>query len=208
VHRAHPWPHVVPRRGTGVDRGHRRPDADGLDVVFEVADAENLPYDEATYDVALSTFGVMFAPAQQRAADELLRVVRPGGRIGLASWTPEGFIGELFRVVGKHVPPAAGVASPLLWGSREQIATLFARASSVSHTTQYFAFRYRSPEHFVDVFRRYYGPTHKAFLALDQAGQAALEGDMLALLRKANQGGGPDAGLVIPGEYLESVVTR
>ena len=191
-----------------LERGRDRAGAERLDIAFQFADAENLPFPDASFDIVLSTFGVMFAPAQQQAATELLRVCRPGGRIGLASWTPEGFIGDLFRTIATHVPPVPGIASPLLWGSRAHLETLFAGAASIAHVNQYFTFRYRSPEHFVDSFRRYYGPTHKAFLALDDAGQAALEGDMLALLRKANRGGGSDAGLVVPGEYLETVVTR
>jgi len=191
-----------------LERGRHRADAERLDIVFQVADAENLPFPDASFDAVLSTFGVMFAPAQEQAATELLRVCRPGGRIGLASWTPEGFIGDLFRTIAKHVAPAPGIASPLLWGSRTHMEKLFAGAGSIAHASQYFTFRYRSPEHFVDVFRRYYGPTHKAFLALDEAGRRALEGDMLALLRKATRGGGSEAGLVVPGEYLETVITR
>jgi ubiquinone/menaquinone biosynthesis C-methylase UbiE len=190
-----------------LERGRQRADAERLEVVFQVADAESLPFADASFDVVLSTFGVMFAPAQEQAAAELRRVCRPGGRIGLASWTPEGFIGDLFRTIAKHVPPVPGIASPLMWGSRSHLDRLFAAAGSIAHANQYFTFRYRSPEHFVDVFRRYYGPTHKAFLALDDAGQAALEGDLLALLRNANRGG-PEAGLVVPGEYLETVITR
>jgi ubiquinone/menaquinone biosynthesis C-methylase UbiE len=189
-----------------LDGGRRRAEADGLAVTFEVADAEALPYPDASFDVILSTFGVMFAPDHARSSSEMLRVCRPGGRIGLASWTPEGFIGQLFRVVSKHVPPPAGVKSPLLWGTREHLQSLFAGAASMSHTVREFAFRYESAEHFVDVFRTFYGPTYKAFAALDANGQAALEADLLALLKRCARPAA--AGLVVPGEYLETVITR
>jgi ubiquinone/menaquinone biosynthesis C-methylase UbiE len=189
-----------------LERGRARADAEGLTVTFEVADAENLPYPDASFDVVLSTFGVMFAPAHEQSARELIRVCRPGGRIGLASWTAPGFLGDLFRLVGRYVPPVPGISSPLLWGSGEHLATLFRGVSAIDHTTRYFTFRYRSPEHFVDVFRTYYGPVHKAFAALDPERQSALEGELLALLRSANRGG--DGTLVFPGEYLETVITR
>jgi SAM-dependent methyltransferase len=189
-----------------LERGRLRAEAERLDVTFEVADAEALPYPLARFDVVLSTFGVMFAPDHAQSARELMRVCRPGGRIGLASWTPAGFIGDLFRLTAAHVPPVPGVPSPLLWGSDTHLQQLFAGAARIQHTPRHFAFRYKSPEHFVNVFRAYYGPTHKAFAALDAGGQAALEADLLSLLRKSDRGGG--AGLVVAGEYLESVITR
>ena len=190
-----------------LERGRRRADAEGFDnITFEVADAENLPYANASFDIVLSTFGVMFAPDHERAAGELMRVCKPGGRIGLASWTPAGFLGQLFRVVAEHVPPIPGVRSPLLWGTDAHLRQLFADATAIEHTTRMFAFRYRSPEHWVNVFRAYYGPVHKAFLALDEDRQAALEADLIGLLRSLNRGGA--AGLVVPGEYLETVITK
>ena len=189
-----------------LERGRERATAERLAVTFETADAEALPYPDASFDVVLSTFGVMFAPDHDSSSAEMLRVCRPGGRIGLASWTPQGFLGDLFRTVGKHVPPPAGGRSPLLWGTPDHLQSLFANATSVAHTTRMFAFRYRSAEHFVDVFRTFYGPTHKAFGALDATGQAALEADMLALLRAHDRGGA--AGLVVPAEYLETVIVR
>jgi ubiquinone/menaquinone biosynthesis C-methylase UbiE len=189
-----------------LERGRRRADAEGLDVTFEVADAEALPYAAASFDVVLSTFGVMFAPEHGQAASEMMRVCRPGGRIGLACWTPQGFLGQLLRVVASHVPPAPGVRSPLLWGTDAHIQELFAGAASIEHTVRHFAFRYRSPEHWVEVFRAFYGPVHKAFAALDADRQAALEADLLALLRDADRGG--EGGLVVPAEYLETVITR
>jgi ubiquinone/menaquinone biosynthesis C-methylase UbiE len=189
-----------------LERGRRRAEADGFDVTFEFADAEALPYSSASFDVVLSTFGVMFAPEHQQSANEMMRVCIPGGRIGLASWTPEGFLGDLFRAVAKHVPPMPGVQSPLLWGTRAHLEELFAGAKAIEHTARHFAFRYESPEHFVEVFRTYYGPTYKAFAALDVDGQAALEADLLALLRRLDRG---DArGMVVPGEYLETVIAR
>jgi SAM-dependent methyltransferase len=189
-----------------LDGGRRRAEAEGLDVTFEAADAEALPYPNASFDVVLSTFGVMFAPDHATSASELLRVCRLGGRIGLASWTPEGFIGQLLRVVVKYVPAAPGVKSPLLWGTRDHLQSLFGGAASIDHTVRDFAFRYESPEHFVDVFRRFYGPVHKAFAALDANGQASLETDLLALLKRCARPSA--AGLVVPGEYLETVITR
>jgi hypothetical protein len=148
----------------------------------------------------------MFAPDHRQAAAELVRVCRPGGRIGLASWTPAGFLGDLFRLVARHVPPTPGVQSPLLWGTDAHIRELFRGSARIMHATRTFAFRYESAAHFVEVFRTFYGPTHTAFLALDTAGQAALEGDMMALLRSLDVGG--SGGLVVPGEYLETVITK
>ena len=191
---------------TLLERGRRRAIAEGLDVTFEVADAEALPYPDASFDVVLSTFGVMFAPDHEQAASELMRVCRPGGRIGLASWTPPGFLGQLLQVISRHVPPVPGVRSPLLWGTDAHIQDLFAGAATIAHTPRHFAFRYRSPEHLIDVFRTYYGPVHKAFAALDADGQAALEADLIALLRKVDRGGA--AGLVVPAEYLETVIIK
>ena len=189
-----------------LERGRRRAEAEGFDVTFEVADAEALPFPDEHFDVVLSTFGVMFAPDHEQAAGEMMRVCRPGGRIGLACWTPAGFLGQLFRVVAGYVPPIPGVRSPLLWGTEAHIRSLFPDAVKVEHATRYFAFRYRTPEHWVDMFRTYYGPVHKAFAALDTDRQAALEDDLIALLRQSDRGDA--AGLVVPGEYLETVITR
>jgi ubiquinone/menaquinone biosynthesis C-methylase UbiE len=189
-----------------LERGHWRAEAEGLEATFEVADAEALPYPDAGFDVVLSTFGVMFAPEHQQAAGEMMRVCRPGGRIGVASWTPQGFLGQLFKVVAAYVPPMPGVQSPLLWGTDAHIQDLFAGAATIAHTARHFAFRYQSPAHSVDVFRTYYGPVHKAFAALDADRQAALEHDLIALLRRADRGG--SAGLVVPAEYLETVIIK
>jgi SAM-dependent methyltransferase len=190
-----------------LENGRRRAAADGLsNIWFELADAEALPYPDDSFDVVLSTFGVMFAPDHERAAAELSRVCRPGGRIGLANWTPSGFLGQLFRLIGRYVPPAAGVSSPLLWGTEAHIAELFPGVTRIEHTVRNFAFRYRSAGHWVDVFRTFYGPVHMAFMSLDADRQAALEADLIELLRSLDQGGAD--GLVVPGEYLETVITR
>ncbi|HEX6975554.1 MAG TPA: class I SAM-dependent methyltransferase [Vicinamibacterales bacterium] len=189
-----------------LEDGRRRAEAEGAQVTFQWADAEALPFADASFDVVLSTYGVMFTPDQKRAAGQMLRVVRPGGRIGVASWTPGGFIGDLFRTVGAYIPPVPNVASPLLWGSESHVEALFEGASGVRHTIHHFLFRYRSAQEFVDVFRAYYGPVHRAFAALEPEKQQALEADLLALLKRWDRGGA--AGLVVPGEYLESVITR
>jgi ubiquinone/menaquinone biosynthesis C-methylase UbiE len=188
-----------------LEHARLRADAEGFtNITFEVADAEALPYSDASFDVVLSTFGVMFAPDHERSAAELARVCKPGGRIGLANWTPGGFIGQLFKVVGRHVPPPAGVQSPALWGTDAHVRKLFPNATVIAHTPRHFAFRYRSPEHWVEVFRTFYGPTFTAFRALDAEGQAALERDLLELLRSHSLRG---EGLVVPSEYLETVIT-
>lgn len=190
-----------------LERARERAAADRLTMEICKADAEDLPFDDASFDVVVSTFGVMFTPDQESAAREMLRVCRPGGRIGLANWTPDGFIGQLFKTIGKHVPPPAGARSPALWGTRERIGQLFEpHAARISTTQRSFVFRYRSPDHWLEIFRTYYGPVLKAFAALDGAGQAALERDIRALLAEFNRSG--DRTLVVPSEYLEVVVTR
>jgi ubiquinone/menaquinone biosynthesis C-methylase UbiE len=190
-----------------LERTRARAEAEGMTIAIEEADAEALPFGDASYDVVLSTFGVMFTPDQERAAAELVRVTRPGGHIGIASWTPTGFIGEMFKVVGKRVPPPAGVSSPLLWGTEERVTELFGDAvSTIRAQRKEFVFRYRSPEHWLDAFRTFYGPTHKAFGALDQADQDALAAELLALARADNTSS--TGGLRVPSEYLEIVAVR
>ena len=184
-----------------------RAKAEGLTIDFREADAEALPFEDGFFDVVLSTYGVMFAPNHPVAAAELMRVCAKGGRIGLASWTPTGFIGALLRTVGKHVPPAPGLSSPALWGTREHLTSLFGKGiSTMTATHRDFVFRYESAGHFIDIFRRYYGPTHKAFLALDDAGRAALTSDLEHLIRDHNRGGA--SSVVIPADYLEVVAVR
>ncbi len=192
---------------TLLERGSARAAAEGLRVEFREADAERLPFADASFDVVVSTFGVMFAPDQERAAAEMLRVCKRGGKIGLANWTPEGFIGQMFKVVGKHVAPPVGVKPPPLWGSPSRLAELFdSEKASLGWSKRAFNFRYGSPAHWVEVFRTWYGPVLKAFGALNEVGQAALESDLLALAGRFNRSA--DGSMVVPSEYLEIVVTR
>jgi SAM-dependent methyltransferase len=190
-----------------LDKGRIRALAEGLDVDFKVADAEALPFPDETFDVVLSTFGAMFTPEHARPAKEMLRVVRPGGRIGLANWTPEGFIGQLFKVIGAYLPPPAGLKSPALWGTEPHMVELFGNeAADIRTERRMFNFRYLSAAHWIDVFRKFYGPTHKAFAALEPMLQRKLERDIHALLDQLNVGGAHS--LVVPGEYLEVVITK
>jgi ubiquinone/menaquinone biosynthesis C-methylase UbiE len=189
-----------------LDRARQRATAEGLGIEFREADAEALPFPNESFDVVASTFGVMFAPNQDRAADELVRVCKHGGKIGLANWTPEGFIGQLFRTIGRHVPPPPGVTSPALWGTRAQMAEHFApHALSIKSAPRHFVFRYRSPEHWLEVFRTYYGPVLKTFAALAPMAQLALEQDLLNLAGRFNRA--TDGTMVVPSEYLEVVIT-
>ena len=192
--------------GALLDRGRERANADRLPVAFQEADAENLPFEDASFDVVLSTFGVMFTPTQEQAASELVRVCRPGGKIGLANWTPESFIGRVFKTIGKYVPPAPGVKSPALWGTRPHLDILFGSKATLRVESKIFNFRYRSPKHFVEVFRNYYGPVLKAFAAIDAEAQKALDADLHALLNEFNAAS--DGTLVVPSEYLEVVATK
>ena len=190
-----------------LERARERAAAERLAIEFREADAEALPFPNASFDVVVSTFGVMFTPDQDRAAAEMVRVCKRGGKIGLANWTPEGFIGQVFKTIGKHMPPPAGVKSPALWGTRARIAELFEpHAVSIKSSQRNFVFRYRSPEHWLEVFKGYYGPLLKTFAALAPAGQAALRRDLMALIGQFNRSG--DASLVLPSEYLEIVITR
>ncbi|MDB5848959.1 MAG: Methyltransferase type 11 [Rhodoferax sp.] len=190
-----------------LDRGAERAHAERLDVHFQTADVEALPFGDASFDLVLSTFGVMFAPQQAQAAAEMARVCRPGGRIGLANWTPDGFIGQLFKVLGRHLPPPPDVLPPSRWGVEAHLQTLFGeRAANIAVTKRIFNFRYRSAAHFIDVFRTWYGPVHKAFAALPAEGAAALERDLTTLMNGLNRGG--ESSLIVPSEYLEAVVTR
>jgi ubiquinone/menaquinone biosynthesis C-methylase UbiE len=192
--------------GTLLDRGHERAEAERLAVTFQQADAENLPFSDASFDVVLSTFGVMFTPDHQKAASELLRVCRGGGKIGLASWTPESFIGRLFKTIGKHVPPPPGVQSPALWGTKDHVAALFGPEATIATATRHFVFLYKSPGHWVDVFRTFYGPVLKAFAAVGSDGRAPLEQSLLELIGEFNVA--TDGTLVIPSAYLEVVAVR
>ena len=190
-----------------LELGRARAEAEALSVTFKEADAENLPFADGSFDVVLSTFGVMFTPNQDKAAAELVRVCRRGGQIGLASWTPEGFIGQVFKTLGKYLPPPAGAKSPAMWGTRARITEMFGvEARSIKAESRNFTFRYRSTEHFLDVFKTFYGPVLKAFAALEPAKQDELRDDLSALIARLNRSG--DGTMIVPGEYLEVVITK
>jgi SAM-dependent methyltransferase len=189
-----------------LERGRTRASAEALQVKFEQADAENLPYTDNSFDVVMSTFGVMFTPDQDKAAAEMARACKSGGRIGLANWTPTSFIGELFKLLGKYLPPASGVKSPALWGTEARLREIFGeRLNSIAIERKHFTFRYHSAAHWLEVFRTFYGPMHKAFAALDAEKQEALAADLIALAEKFNRA--TDGTLVAPSEYLEVVIT-
>jgi len=188
-------------------RAEERARAERLDIAFVEGDAEALPFIDGQFDAAISTFGVMFTPDHRRAARELARVVRRGGKIGLASWTPDGFIGQLFALVGRTMPPPAGLKSPSLWGTMDHSRELFGDSVfSMQPQHREFVFRYLSAEHFIDVFRRFYGPTHKLYGALSEEKAAAFTAELTELIRKFNRA--EDGTMVVPSKYLELVITR
>ena len=190
-----------------LEKAYERAAAERLQIEFREADAEALPFKDRSFDVVVSTFGVMFTPDQEKAATELMRVCKPGGKIGLANWTPDGFIGQLFKTIGKYLPPPAGVKSPALWGTSARINELFgSQASSIKVESRHFVFRYRSPQHWLDIFKTYYGPVLKAFAGLQPSAQAELTSDIIALIDRFNRSG--DGSMVVPSEYLEIVITR
>ena len=190
-----------------LENGRRRAEADRLSIQFQEADAEALPFADGAFDVVLSSFGVMFAPDHVRAAGELLRVCRHHGRIGLANWTPRGFIGRLFTVISRHVPPPMGLTAPSRWGLDDHLDRLFRGSASDIHVVcRDFVFRYRSPEHWVEVFRTWYGPVHKAFAGLSSVAQRGLERDLIALIDEFNSSG--DSTMVVPSEYAEAVIVK
>ncbi|SDM29306.1 Methyltransferase domain-containing protein [Modicisalibacter muralis] len=185
----------------------RRAEAEGLAIDYQQADAENLPFPEATFDNVVSTYGVMFTPDQAQAAAELIRVCKPGGKIGLANWTPQGFIGQLFKTIGRYMPPPAGVKPPSAWGTQAFLEECFGpHTTKIGVTSRQFVFRYQSPQHWLDMFRTYYGPTLKLFEALDDGARQALRTDILALIDSLNRA--TDGTMVVPSEYLEVVITR
>jgi ubiquinone/menaquinone biosynthesis C-methylase UbiE len=188
--------------------GRARAEADGLaNIEFKEADAEALPFADNSFDAVVSTYGVMFTPNQDKAAAEMARVCKHGGKIGLANWTPDGFIGQVFKTLGKHLPPPSGVKSPALWGTKARLDELFGKsAAAIVAEPRDFVFRYRSAEHFMDFFKTYYGPMLKAFAALDAAKQKALHADMIALIDRMNEA--DDGTMVVPSEYLEVVITK
>jgi SAM-dependent methyltransferase len=188
-----------------LDRGLERARAERLPIEFQEADAEELPFADGSFDVVASSFGVMFTADHEAAAAELVRVCRPGGRIGLASWTPGGFVGSMFATIAAHVPPPPHAASPARWGDADWIhATFGGVASDIRCEIRHFVFRYRSAHHFLDVFRTYYGPLLKAYATLDELQQSALTADLLALATRFQRGS--SIALVVPAEYLECVI--
>jgi ubiquinone/menaquinone biosynthesis C-methylase UbiE len=188
-----------------LERGQARAQAEGWKIEFRGADAEALPFSKASFDAVVSTFGVMFTPNQDKAAAEMLRVCKSGGKIGLANWTPGGFIGQVFKTLGKYLPPPP--KSPALWGTRARLDEMFATdARSIRAESRLFNFRYRSPEHFLAVFKTFYGPVLKAFAALDAAKGESLHNDLHALIVRMNRA--DDGTMVVPSEYLEVVVTK
>jgi SAM-dependent methyltransferase len=190
-----------------LERGRARAAAEGWTIAFQEADAEDLPFDDNSFDVVLSTFGVMFTPNQDKAASELLRVCRSRGTIALANWTPEGFIGQVFKTLAKYLPPPAGAKSPALWGTRARLEEMFdADVTSLRTGSRLFNFRYRSADHFLEVFKTFYGPVLKAFAALDPAKQEELHNDLHALIVRMNKSG--DSTMVVPSEYLEVIITK
>jgi ubiquinone/menaquinone biosynthesis C-methylase UbiE len=190
-----------------LERGRARAIANGLTMLFQQADAEALPFDDACFDAVLSTFGVMFTPDQERAAAEMLRVCRSGGKIGLANWTPQGFIGQMFKTLGQYITAPAGVKSPALWGTRERLMELFdAGAKSIVAEPRNFTFRYRSPAHFINVFKTYYGPILKALAVLDADKRQALFADLEGLISSLNRA--DDGTMVVPGAYLEVAIVK
>lgn len=189
-----------------LDRAAKRAEAEGLTIKFRTADAENLPCDDGEHDAVLSTFGIMFTADHEKAASEMARVCRKGGKIGMANWTPEGFIGQLFKVIGAFAPPPPGARSPALWGSEQRLHELFAGKGQINATLKQFAFRYRSPAHMVEIFRTWYGPVLKAFVALDAGKQAELEAAIIALIARFNRA--EDGTVVLPSDYLEVVIAR
>jgi ubiquinone/menaquinone biosynthesis C-methylase UbiE len=190
-----------------VSQARDRADGDRLPIVFNEGDAEALLFEDGHFDKVLSVFGVMFCADHERAASEMMRVCRPGGVIALANWTPAGFIGQLFRLLGSHVPPAAGTPSPLAWGTRAGIDRLFgAGAARITVHSRHYNFRYASPQQWLDVFRSFYGPMVRAFAALEPGAQDALERDILALLEQNNRATG--GRLMVPSEYLEVLIEK
>ena len=190
-----------------LDEGRQRAKADGLAVDFREADAENLLFPDSSFDVVLSTIGVMFAPNQEKAASELLRVLRPGGKIGMANWVPDGYVGDLFRTIGKYVPPPPGLKPPFRWGTQEGLEELLGQGIGSLHTRRRtFVWRFASPRHHVEFMRDYYGPLNKAFEALEEEGQAALEGELISLVERYDRS---DDGTAVWGaDYLEVVASR
>ena len=190
-----------------LERGRERAKAERLDVEFVEADAQDLPFEDAGFDVAMSIFGAMFAPDQERTAAELLRVVRPGGRIGMANWTPDGAVGAMFRTIAKHAPPPLGIPSPLAWGTAERLRELFGDGVADLRVERRLSRQpFRSADHYIEFFRTYFGPTQMAYERVGPEGEQALTDDLKEFLESANTAG--DRAMVLEAEYLEVLATR
>jgi SAM-dependent methyltransferase len=189
-----------------LERARQRAHAEGLEATFQEADAEALPFPDASFDVVLSTCGAMFAPDQERTASELLRVCRPGGRIGMVNWTPDSYVAELFRAIGRYLPPPPGLRPPVEWGSQERLRELFGPEVTISAPRTSFLWRFPSPEHQVEFFASFYGPTNKAVAALEPARAAAFKAEMLETVKRFNVS--DDATLVLRMDYLQAVIHK
>ena len=190
-----------------LERGRERAAAERLEIEFVEADAQNLPFEDASFDVVTSIYGAMFAPDQQKTADELLRVVKPGGRIGMGNWSPEGAVGQMFQTIAKHAPPPPGVPSPLLWGTEDHLRELFGDGVSELRVERRLSRQpFRSPDHYIEFFRTYFGPTKTAYERVGEEGEQALTDDLRSFLEAANTAG--DRAMVLEAEYLEVIATR
>jgi SAM-dependent methyltransferase len=190
-----------------LERGRERAAAERLEVEFLEADAQDLPFEDASFDVAMSIFGAMFAPDQAKAASELLRVVRPGGRIGMANWTPAGSVGTMFKTIAEHAPPPPGLDSPLLWGTEERLRELFGDGiTELRVESRNSRQPFRSPDHYIEFFRTYFGPTQMAYERVGPEGEQALTDGLRTFLEGANIAG--DRAMVLEAEYLEVVAIR
>lgn len=190
-----------------LERGRERAAAERLDVEFVEGDAADLPFGEGEFDVVTSIYGAMFAPDQEKAAAELLRVCKPGGRIGMGNWTPDGGVGGMFMTVAKHAPPPPGLDSPLLWGTEERLRELFGDGIADLCVERRISRQpFRSADHYLDFFRTYFGPVKVAFERVGSDGEKALESDLRDYLEGANTAG--DKALVLEAEYLEVIATR
>lgn len=190
-----------------LDEARKRAEAEGLSIDFREGDAEDIPFEDASFDAVLSTLGAMFAPDQQKAASELLRVCKPGGKIGMVNWVPDGYVGHLFRTIGRHVPPAAGLNTPFRWGTEERLDELLhGGVGSLQTRRRSLVRRFPSAKHHVEFMRGYYGPLHNAFEVLDEEGQNALEEDLISLVERHNRS--DDGTAVWSADYLEVVANR
>ena len=190
-----------------LERGRERAATERLDVEFVEADATDLPFGDGEFDAVISIFGAMFAADQEKAAAELLRACKPGGRIGMANWVPDSGVGQMFMTVAKHAPPPPGVQPPLLWGTEERLRELFGDGISDLRVERRKSRQtFRSADHWLDFFRTYFGPTKVAVERVGPEGEAALEADLRVFLEESNVAG--DRALVIEPEYLQVVATR